>query len=323
MPSRKPLACGLPVVTGFDEGYEPYRAIRSLQYCQPNTDNIREAIESALDRLTDEPPVDRTDGFFPLVDEWIELTYEKVVPLGASSTLSHSLVQSPSTESQQNVWIVIPAHNEAGRIGHTLSDVCSEWDNVVVVDDGSTDNTHQVASRRASWVLRHPVNLGQGAALQTGIDFALRNGAQVVVTFDADGQHSSDDIPRLVAPVASGDVEVALGSRFLGDTENMPAMRRLLLKAGVAFTRVFSGIHVTDTHNGLRALSRKSLQNIRITHDGMAHASEILDEICRERLSYCEVPVTIRYDAETLAKGQSAWNALRIVGQLVMGRLMP
>jgi glycosyltransferase involved in cell wall biosynthesis len=220
------------------------------------------------------------------------------------------------------VWIVIAAYNEGGRLGATLQSLRRYFPNVVVVDDGSADDTHEVALAHGVWALRHVVNCGQGAALQTGMDFALGRGAEVVVTFDADGQHGADDIEQLVEPVHSGRADVALGSRFLGQAVGLPWSRWLVLKLGVHFTRVFSRIDVTDTHNGFRALSRHAAQSIRITQDRMAHASEILEQISQQRLRFCEVPVTIHYSGATLAKGQSSWNALRIVGQLLLGRLI-
>jgi hypothetical protein len=142
------------------------------------------------------------------------------------------------------------------------------------------------------------------------------------VTFDADGQHQADEMERLVAPVRAGQVEVALGSRFLGKVEGMPWGRWLVLKLGVLYTRIFSRIRVTDTHNGFRALSRRAAQVIRITHNGMAHASEILDQVRRHGLGYCEVPVTVRYTASTMAKGQNSWNGLWIIGQLLLGKMI-
>jgi glycosyltransferase involved in cell wall biosynthesis len=172
------------------------------------------------------------------------------------------------------------------------------------------------------WVLRHAVNLGQGAALQTGIDFALSRGAKYLVTFDADGQHDVADIPRLLEPLQQDGIDVALGSRFLGSAVGMPPARWLILKMAVVFTRIFSRIRVTDTHNGLRALNRRAAQRIRITQNGMAHASQILDEIGPQGLSYREVPVTIHYSQEALQKGQSSWNCVRIVGKLVLGRII-
>jgi glycosyltransferase involved in cell wall biosynthesis len=220
------------------------------------------------------------------------------------------------------VWVVIPAYNESARLEETLAGLCSRCDHVAVVDDGSDDETSAVALRFPVWVLRHVVNCGQGAALQTGIDFALARGARVVVTFDADGQHDAEDIARLVEPVLSGKVEVALGSRFLGQAVGMTWGRWVVLKLAVLFTRVFSRIGVTDTHNGLRAMSRLAARQIRITHNRMAHASEILDQVRQRGLSWCEVPVTVHYTPETLAKGQSSWNSLRILGQLLLGRVV-
>jgi glycosyltransferase involved in cell wall biosynthesis len=221
-----------------------------------------------------------------------------------------------------NLWIVIPAYNEGPRLKDTLQGLCGRYRNLVVVDDGSADDTGAAALTCPVWLLRHLVNCGQGAALQTGIDFALRQGADLIVTFDADGQHSADEIERLIEPVRAGQCDVALGSRFLGETVGMAWTRWLVLKLGVLFTRVFSRIRVTDTHNGLRALNRRAAGSIRITHNRMAHASEILDQVRLHGLRYVEVPVTIRYTEATREKGQSSWNALRVVGQLILGRLV-
>jgi len=221
-----------------------------------------------------------------------------------------------------DVWIVVPAYNEQTRLSATLAPLAA-WDHqVVVVDDGSTDRTGEVAAAANAWCLRHLFNCGQGAALQTGIDFALRQGAKIIVTFDADGQHDAQDIARLIEPIRSGQVDVVLGSRFLGSTVGLPRGRWLILKLGVLFTRLFSRVRVTDTHNGLRAFSRSAARSIRITIGGMAHASEILEQIRQHNLRYCEVPVTIKYFDETLEKGQSNWNGLRIVARLFVGRIV-
>lgn len=227
-----------------------------------------------------------------------------------------------SAPSLDGTWIVIPAYNEAARIGDTLATVLRAGCPVVVVDDGSSDATAEAALAHPVWLLRHAVNCGQGAALQTGIDFALARGARVVVTFDADGQHQVEDVGPLAAPVLAGEADVALGSRFLGAAPGLPMSRWLVLKVGVLFTRVFSRVALTDTHNGLRALSREAAGRIRITQNGMAHASEIIDQVRRHSLRCREVPVTIRYSVGTLEKGQSSWNAVRTAGQLILGRLI-
>ncbi len=227
-----------------------------------------------------------------------------------------------SPTNHRDVWIVMAAYNEATRLSHTLEALSERYANIVVVDDGSSDDTSRVAADHPVWRLRHTVNCGQGAALQTGIDFALSRGAEILVTFDADGQHSPADVERLCEPLRSGQYDVVLGSRFLGEAVGLPWSRWLILKLGVVFTRVVSRVHVTDTHNGLRALSRHAASQIRLTQNRMAHASEMLDELRRQGLRYREVPVTIRYSTGTLAKGQNTWNGLRIVGQFIAGKFI-
>ena len=224
--------------------------------------------------------------------------------------------------SPDRIFILVRAYNEGARIGPTLDTLLRRWPAVVVIDDGSTDDTSQVALQRPVWVVRHPLNCGAGAALKTGIDFALAQGAQVLVTFDADGQHDAAEIERVVLPVASGQVDVVLGSRFLGSHTKMPRSRWLVLKGGILFTRVISRLRVTDTHNGFRALSAEAARRIRLTQPRMAYASELMDELRVKQLRYCEVPVTIRYTQDTLAKGQSSWNAVRIVADFLFGRLI-
>jgi glycosyltransferase involved in cell wall biosynthesis len=230
---------------------------------------------------------------------------------------------APPAIDRSRVWLVIAAYNEGQRLDATLRSLSGLGYKVVVVDDGSCDNTAEVALRYPVWVLRHRSNCGQGAALQTGIDFALSKGADFLLTFDADGQHVAADLERLLEPVLSGRVDVALGSRFLGQAVGLARSRWLVLKLGILFTRLISGIRVTDTHNGLRAFSRQAAQRIRITQDRMAHASEILDRIRSQGLRYCEVPVTIHYSPETRTKGQSSWNALKIAGEFLLGRMIP
>lgn len=221
-----------------------------------------------------------------------------------------------------NVWVVVPAYNESARLAATLAGLRPYLPNVAVVDDGSKDDTFAVAKRSGAWALKHLINRGQGAALQTGIAFALKQGADAIVTFDGDGQHDASQIPDLLEPVLAGRVDMALGSRFKGEAVGIPLTRKLLLKAAVVFTWAVSRVAVSDTHNGFRAFSRKAAETIRISQDRMAHASEILDEIRRHRLMFEEVPVTIRYTAATLAKGQSSWDAASVAWQFLVGKVV-
>ena len=218
------------------------------------------------------------------------------------------------------MWVVIAAYNEAGVIGSVLSELVRRY-HVVVVDDGSQDRTADVAAEAGAWLMPHPVNLGQGAALQTGLKFALAQGASHIVTFDADGQHRAADIPRLLEALAQSGSDFALGSRFLGNSVGMPLARRALLKAATWFTRVTTGLQVTDTHNGLRAMTRHGARQIALRQNRMAHASEMLSQIAASGLGYIEVPVTIEYSTYSLAKGQAISNALMILLDLFARRL--
>lgn len=226
-------------------------------------------------------------------------------------------------EVRDKTFVVIAAYNEGPSIEQVSKAVRAEYRNVVVVDDGSTDGTAEAARCGATYVLRHLINRGQGAALQTGIDFALHCNARYIVTFDADGQHRVEDIAATVAPIARGECEITLGSRFLGQTADMPNARRLTLRLAVWFTRLVNRLAVTDAHNGLRAFSRRAAENINITLDRMAHASELVDQIRLSGLPFREVPVQVRYTEYSLSKGQSSRNAIQIVVQYLLGKVIP
>jgi len=221
-----------------------------------------------------------------------------------------------------DAWIVVPAYNEAAVLGTVVKGLVERGYRVVVVDDGSSDATSAVAREGGAHVLRHALNRGQGAALQTGIAYALTRGAPQIVTFDSDGQHAVEDVGVLLAPVLAGRADVVLGSRFLGEGASIPPVRKIVLSVAVIFTRVASGARVTDTHNGLRAFTRKAASRLDLRMDRMAHASEILDQIVRHRLSFEEVPVHVKYTEYSRRKGQSSLAALRILADYVLGRWM-
>jgi len=219
------------------------------------------------------------------------------------------------------LWVIVAAYNEAAAIAGVVADLKRSRYQVVVIDDGSTDGTAQIASAAGATVIKHPLNLGQGAALQTGIDYALSQAAEVVVTFDADGQHRASDISCLLEALDRERAEFALGSRFLGHSPNLPPLRRLVLRAATLFTHLTTGLVLTDTHNGLRAMTRRGAQAIRLRQNRMAHASEILGQIAASGLRYVEVPVTIEYTAYSLAKGQRMGDSVMILFDLFARRL--
>lgn len=226
--------------------------------------------------------------------------------------------------AKPSVWVICPAFNESTTIGRVLAELRrGQGDyNIVVVDDGSHDATRRIAAGLATAVISHPINLGQGAALKTGIDYALSEGADYLVTFDTDGQHLVSDIPRLLETLDREQADFALGSRFLTSPGKMPLSRRILLLAATVFTTATTGLRLTDTHNGLRAFTRSGAAALQLRQDRMAHASEILAEIARSRLRYVEVPVTIAYTDYSMAKGQRAGDFVTILLDLFAQRIL-
>jgi glycosyltransferase involved in cell wall biosynthesis len=223
----------------------------------------------------------------------------------------------------EDVWLVVPLYNEAAVIADVVREARAVFPNIVCVDDGSRDDSADLAERAGAAVVRHPLNLGQGAALQTGFEFALGDPAmRYVVTYDADGQHQVHDVEVMVARIRQGDVQVVFGSRFLDERTVASTSKRLVLRAAVAYTNATTGTRLTDAHNGLRVLHRDVVEKLDITQNRMAHASEIVAQIGSMRFSgaqvaYAEEPVHILYTDYSKAKGQSLWNAVNILAELI------
>jgi glycosyltransferase involved in cell wall biosynthesis len=219
--------------------------------------------------------------------------------------------------------VVVPVFNEDSVIATVVKELLTVFPNVVCVDDGSADRSAaEIATTRAHLV-RHPMNLGQGAALQTGLSYALgRPGGQFFVTFDADGQHRVEDALAMVDVVRGGECDVALGSRFLAEAEatqtqtSVPAHKRLLLRAIAALSPSARKLELTDAHNGLRVLNRDVAVHLHITMNGMAHASEIVSFLSAGSWRVQEVPVAIKYTDYSMAKGQSLINGVNILFDL-------
>lgn len=224
-------------------------------------------------------------------------------------------------ELQLDTWIVIAAYQEARVIAQTVSELRGHFSNIVVVDDGSSDQTATEARNAGAHVCVHPINLGQGAALQTGIAYALLRNAASIITFDADGQHSPEDAITIAGILREGNYDAVLSSRFLGTTVGMPLLKRLLLRTAIRFTRWTSGLPVTDTHNGLRGFTRAAAQRFEIRQNRMAHASEILSVIAQLKLRWREIPGTVRYTPYSIGKGQKLSGALIILEHLLAGKL--
>lgn len=221
------------------------------------------------------------------------------------------------TEALARTWVIIPLYNEGRVIGDVVRQVRDTIPNVVCVDDGSADDSIVKAAEAGAHVVPHPFNLGQGAALQTGFSYALGfPAAEYFVTFDADGQHAAADAARMVNRLATEPLDIVIGSRFLDDRTQVPALKQVILRVAVSVERFSTGLNLTDAHNGLRALNRTAASAIRITQNRMAHASEITSQIGKLGLRYAEEPVHIRYTEYSKAKGQSVWNSVNILNDL-------
>ena len=221
---------------------------------------------------------------------------------------------SEHSSVRKDVAFIIPVYNEAEVIGGVITSVLAHFKYVVCVNDGSKDNTSNEILNTNAYLVEHPINMGQGAALQTGIEFARElTGVKYFVTFDADGQHRISDAQSMIKELERGDQDIILGSRFLGSKAiGMKKSKILVLKLAVQFSNFTSGVKLTDTHNGLRAFNKRVADTMQITLPDMSHASEILEIISRQEYRYKEVPVTIEYSDYSRAKGQTLINAVNI-----------
>lgn len=216
-------------------------------------------------------------------------------------------------------WVVIPLYNEASVIGGVITELLTRFEHVVCVDDGSTDGSGDAARAAGARVLTHPVNLGQGAALQTGIEYArAQPGAEFLVTFDADGQHRLVDALAMLGVARGDDVAIVFGSRFLDDRTNPGILKKIVLKTAVRVTNLTTGLKLTDAHNGLRVIRVDAAKRVHLQQDRMAHATEIVLQLGRTKLPWREHPVEVLYTDYSKAKGQSLLNSINILVDLIV-----
>jgi polyprenyl-phospho-N-acetylgalactosaminyl synthase len=213
-----------------------------------------------------------------------------------------------------DVWIVVPAFNEAGVIGDVVADVRSVFDHVVGVDDGSSDRTGEIALRTGAHLVRHPVNLGQGAAIQTGVEYARRQSdAQVFATFDGDGQHRVKDVVAMVDRLAAGDVDVVIGTRFGPGVTRPPLLKRAVLRTAAWLSPRGRRLGLTDSNNGLRVFNKTVADGLDITMSGMSHATEFVMLIAEHGWRVAEEPVEVLYTEYSKSKGQPLLNGVNII----------
>ncbi len=221
------------------------------------------------------------------------------------------------------IFVIVPVYNEAPVIEQTLKDLLQYDYNIIMVDDGSTDEIDKVVKNHSLTLLKHAVNLGQGASLQTGMEFAKKSNAEIIVHFDGDGQHKAADIRKLIEPIIKDECDIVFGSRFLKkkSKQNIPFVRKIILQLARYMNWIYTGILLSDAHNGLRALNKKAMNEIIISENKMAHASEILYLTKKNNLRFKEIPVTITYTDYSKKKGQGIMNSINILFHLIAKKI--
>ncbi len=224
--------------------------------------------------------------------------------------------------NSRSVFIVVPAYNESSILQLVVQQLLANGYTPIVVDDGSAKTLKPFVPTGSAFFIRHKVNLGQGAALQTGISFAIAKNATYIVTFDADGQHDATNINELLQTLIENKADIVLGSRFMtGSVHNMPGKRKRLLKLARYINYFFSGLLLTDAHNGLRIMTNGAAKQIQLRENRMAHATEILSQIKKNKLKYIEAPATVLYTEYSRQKGQTVWSSFRIFFDILLNKV--
>lgn len=222
----------------------------------------------------------------------------------------------------RDVAIIIPVYNEAKVIKDVIENVSKHFSNIICVDDGSSDTSAKIVSNAKATLIKHPFNLGQGAALQTGLEFAMRDkNIKYFATFDADGQHVIEDVMTMLDIIKSKKLDAVLGSRFLGSADNIKRSKKIMLRTAVKVSNLTYGTKLTDAHNGLRVFNRSFGKALNIKVSDMGHASEIIQKLGKGNFKYAEAPVTIKYSDYSIAKGQSIINAINLGFDMVLRKV--
>ena len=246
---------------------------------------------------------------------------DSVRPTGPGETVGDTPVRNG------DVWLVVPCFNEGTVIEDVLREAGKTFPNIVAVDDGSTDDSSLAIHRAGAHLVRHPVNLGQGAAIQTGVEYARSQpGAQYFVTFDADGQHQVKDVLTMVGRLRSEPVDIVVGTRFgrpRAEGDQVPLIKRIVLKTVVLLSPRTRRLGLTDAHNGLRVFNRRVAEDLNLRMNGMSHASELVELMDARGWRVAEEPVDILYTEYSMSKGQSLLNGINILSDGFVGRRLP
>jgi glycosyltransferase involved in cell wall biosynthesis len=244
-----------------------------------------------------------------------------IFPLPMKRTANDAAITGVSERAAMNVIAILPAYNEATRVSAVVASALPRVNQVIVVDDGSTDDTAAVAQAAGAVVIRHPENCGAGAATMTGLEAARRLGADVVVTLDADGQHDADEIPTLLQPLREGRADAVFANRF-GRRNQIPLVRRFFNAIGNVITFAVTGRWVPDSQCGFRAFGPIALQQVDLRMSGYEFCTEVVREAVRNRWRTVNVPTKVLYSEYTLAKGQSFASGVKTAFRILLRSFM-
>ena len=225
------------------------------------------------------------------------------------------------TNKIKDVFVIIPVFNEERMIGSVVDSLKKKFANIVCVDDGSSDKSLAIIKSKNVHTLKHLINLGQGASLQTGIDFGILKGARYFLTFDSDGQHNLKDSLQMIKLIKKTNFDVILGSRFLNNQhqKEIPFLRKLILKIAIKLSNFFSNVNLTDTHNGLRVFNLKFAKKLEIKLNRMSHPSDFLKNISKNKFKFKEYSSKIIYSDYSISKGQKNINSFNILFDMFFG----
>ena len=218
----------------------------------------------------------------------------------------------------KDIYVIVPAYNEEKVIKETISNLLKKFSNVIVVDDGSTDGTFNEIKDLDVKILHHEINLGVGAAVQTGFEYvSMIHSAHAVITFDADGQHSVKDAESMAKEVMMSDADIIFGTRFPKFARNIPLVKRIALKIITKITDFMTGVSLSDAHNGLKAFKASALRNLELNFSAYSYESELITQVSKKKLKYTEMPTDIKYTNYSIKKGQKLSNGLLIIEDLL------
>ncbi|MGP6174763.1 glycosyltransferase family 2 protein [Corynebacterium sp. A21] len=231
------------------------------------------------------------------------------------------------SQDYRDTWLIIPCYNEGTVIQDVIESARETFPNIVAVNDGSADDSAERIHAAGAHLVNHPVNLGQGASIQTGVEYARKQpGAEYFVTFDADGQHQVKNVLTMVARLRSEPLDIVVGTRFgrpRSEDDQVPLIKRIVLKTVVMLSPTTRKLGLSDAHNGLRVFNRTVAEQLNIRMNGMSHASEIVSMIADKEWRVSEEPVDILYTEYSMSKGQSLINGVNILADGLLARRLP